>query len=159
MAFTRKSPLWTSNLEFFVMDSSKLTRDQHAKLSFSIDAIITSEPQHNNNHCSKENVTSLKQVWKTTSESALKGHSSQVFHLWPKCWKKPKTYCHQIWTSFVLPFSRYSSSKLAIFSYFSVVILPVLWQKINFWKIGSFYLKNTSCAILIFYFVLTTTLP
>ena len=31
----------------------------------------------------------------------LKGHSSQNFHCWPKCWGKPKMHYHQIWTFYV----------------------------------------------------------
>ena len=71
----------------------------------------------------------------------LNEHSSQVFHFRPKCWEKPKMYSHQ-----VLTFSRFQdiavqSSQFS--SYFSVAILPVLWQilpvlwqKINFWHVG-----------------------
>ena len=44
-------------------------------------------------------------------------------------------HSHKILTFYVLPFSRYCSSNLAIFL-FSTVILPVLWQKIIFWKVG-----------------------
>ena len=45
----------------------------------------------------------------------LKGHSSQVFHCWLKFWDKPKVHSLQIWSFYVLLFSRYCCSKLTIF--------------------------------------------
>ena len=101
----------------------------------------------------------------TLSVKILRGHSSQVFHSWPKCWEKPTMYSHQIRTFYVLPFSRHCSSKLTIFfllqcshyyPYFSVTILPVTWQKINFRKGGWIHLKSSLFTVLTLYFVLTT---
>ena len=45
----------------------------------------------------------------------LKGHSTWVFHCWPKCWEKPKIYFYPIWTFCVFSFSRYYTSKLTLF--------------------------------------------
>ena len=39
----------------------------------------------------------------------------QVFYSWPKCWNKPKMHSHYIWRFHTFPFSRYCSSKLALF--------------------------------------------
>ena len=41
----------------------------------------------------------------------LKRYLIQVFLSWSKCWEKLKIHSHQIWTFYVLPFSRYCSSK------------------------------------------------
>ena len=59
-----------------------------------------------------------------------------------------------------MPFSRYCSSKLQFFFYFSVAISPVLWQKINFWNADLHVLeKQLISNSWPFYFVLTTTMP
>ena len=53
----------------------------------------------------------LQQTWCKFSKRAIKWS----FSLWSKYWEKSKMHSHQIWTYYVLPFSRYCNSKLTIF--------------------------------------------
>ena len=76
-------------------------------------------------------------IYHITAVSPNLGHPSQVFHRWPKCWKKPKIYIHskiELLTSCHFQHIAVLSQKFS--SFFSAAVLPLLWQKINFWKVG-----------------------
>ena len=71
-------------------------------------------------------------IYHITAVSPNLGHPSQVFHCWSKCWEKPKIYILskiELLTSCHFHHQQFSSS-------FSAAVLPLLWQKINFWKVG-----------------------